>query len=741
MPSTGVLLTNPTVIFHRSAVVGTSVGSDLYLFNDGDPLDPDSSLDVTAFTLTTGTKFRVEVFTGWAPPFGMAAGARAKVRIWFDPAKINIDTAVVTALTADVNASSATLEVSDSTGFSEGGFAIVEDEVVLIQTIVGTTWTVLRGQHGSTKAAHLSSVDVYLVTFDEGTLLTDTLTIVHTGTNTSVIVALSSWAQPVGSPRLSMSPSSWSFNWVDGQDFTDGIILDQESNELHLMLINSGNLPLTIYTVNVLPPLKLLPPIPIFPAILYPGTSLLLVLTLISRATGVQTLGDFLEVLSDDPIGSELYVVAYMGLALTSAYPITGTVKALLSFGITLKSASTTDLACEETASLKQTTNLGGPFVDKAFTQLSLKYEDLGQSIVSATVVAGGFTGYVETAIGTVGADNSIKEALFTSYEEGEYAEVTLGVGANAGPVSITEIAYRIDEGKELSVLGSLPAVVTAYSVTGGPQCLFAFGSSTQKTEPTNLACEAAVSLTQTTNFGGPFVDKSPFQFRLKYEDLGQSTVAVTTVAGSYVGYQEIVIGTVGADNLLKEGVATFHVEGEYAVITLDVGAGAGPVSITEMAYGIDEWSEFSVLGGLLAVASAYPVSATPLGLFTFGSTVLKANPTNLDCEEAAYFVRTHDFQLSGSEKHVPYATIKYEDLGVAAFSLTAKSKRETIGPISVTIGTGGADKLVKWTQTNLAINEEIIEFTLNRAALGGPLSFTEELFRVEPRGEVREGT
>jgi len=733
----GLLLVNPAVIFHRSVVVDASIGSDLYLFNDGD-----ASLNVTVWALTTGTKFRIEEFTGFVPSFAMAAGATAKVRIWFEPKSAPNVSGITTSLTIDIDDTTVALTVSSSAGFAEGDYVLKDDECMKIQTIVGLDWTVLRGQQGTTAVAHTSGYDdVYLVTFDVNTLLSDTLTITNTGSVTPITVSVSGWAQKAGSSRLSISPSSWSFDWVDGQDFTGGIILDQESNELHLMLVSSGNLPLTIYAINVLYPLRLLPPIPVLPSVLLPGTSLLLFLTLISRATGTQTLDDLLEVLSDDPIGSELYVVAYTGLALTSAYPVTGTVKALLSFGITLKSASTTDFACEETASLKQTTNLGGPFVDKAFTQLSLKYEDLGQSIVSATVVAGGFTGYVETAIGTVGADNSIKEALFTSYEEGEYAEVTLGVGANAGPVSITEIAYRIDEGKELSILGSLPAVVTAYSVTGGPQCLFAFGSSTQKTEPTNLACEAAASLTQTTNFGGPFVDKSPFQFRLKYEDLGQSTVAVTTVAGSYVGYQEIAIGTVGADNLLKEGVATFHVEGEYAVITLDVGAGAGPVSITEMAYGIDEWSEFSVLGGLPAVASAYPVSATPLGLFTFGSTVLKANPTNLDCEEAAYFVRTHDFQLSGSEKHIPYATIKYEDLGVAAFSLTAKSKRETIGPISVTIGTGGADKLVKWTQTNLAINEEIIEFTLNRAALGGPLSFTEELFRVEPRGEVREGT
>ena len=735
----GLLLVNPAVIFHRSVVVDSSIGSDLYLYNDGD-----ASLNVTVWALTTGTKFRIEEFTGFVPSFAMAAGATAKVRIWFEPKSAPNVSGITTSLTIDIDDTTVALTVSSSAGFAEGDYVLKDDECMKIQTIVGLDWTVLRGQQGTTAVAHTSGYDdVYLVTFDVNTLLSDTLTITNTGSVTPITVSVSGWAQKAGSPRLSMSPSSWSFDWVDGQDFTGGIILDQESNELHLMLVSSGNLPLTIYAINVLYPLRLLPPIPVLPSVLLPGTSLLLFLTLISRATGLQTLGDLLEVLSDDPVGSELYVVAYTGLALTSAYPVTGTNRALFGLGASVKYAANTDLNCEEASYFTQTTNLGASFVERAFTQLRVKYEDIGQTTLNFTIISGpsGTTDTDAVAIGTVGADNSIKEGILSFNVAGEFVQMQLLLTASSGGLSLTEFAYTVDEGNEFAVFDGLAAVTSAYTVTGGQQCLFSFGTSLLKTEPLNLACEEAASLVKTTNFAEPFVDKIPLQFWFKYEDLGQSTVGVSVTAGSVTDTDSVAIGTVGADNTVNQAELTFYVEGEFAALTLSVVASAGPISIVEIAFGIDEWNEFAVLEGLAAVTSAYSVTGAQTVLLTFGSTLLKSNPTNSDCEEAAYFVRTHDFQLSGSEKHIPYATIKYEDLGVAAFSLTAKSKRETIGPISVTIGTGGADKLVKWTQTNLAINEEIIEFTLNRAALGGPLSFTEELFRVEPRGEVREGT
>jgi len=734
----GLLLVNPAVIFHRSVVVDASIGSDLYLYNDGD-----ASLNVTVWALTTGTKFRIEEFTGFVPSFAMAAGATAKVRIWFEPKSAPNVSGITTSLTIDIDDTTVALTVSSSAGFAEGDYVLKDDECMKIQTIVGLDWTVLRGQQGTTAVAHTSGYDdVYLVTFDVNTLLSDTLTITNTGSVTPITVPVSGWAQKAGSPRLSISPSSWSFDWVDGQDFTGGIILDQESNELHLMLISSGNLPLTIYAINVLYPLKLLPPIPILPAILYPGTSLLLFLTLISRATGLQTPGDLLEVLSDDPIGSELYVVAYTGLALTSAYSVTGTNRALFGLGASVKYAANTDLNCEEASYFKQTTNLGASFVERAFTQLRVKYEDIGQTTLYVVVTSGpsGSTMAYSTVIGTAGADNTIKEALLPFNVSGEFVTTQLSLSANSGGLSLTEFAYTVDEWNEFSVLDGLAAVISAYSVTGVPQCLFGFGYSILKTEPANLACEETALLFQTAYLGS-FVDKIFTGLRLKYEDRGLSTVGVSITVDGVTDTDSVVMGTVGAYNYIREALLSFHVEGQYSETALSVSANAGPVSITEIAYVVDEWNEFAVLEGLATVTSAYSVTGAQTVLLTFGSTLLKSNPTNLDCEEAAYFVRTHDFQLSGSEKHIPYATIKYEDLGVAAFSLTAKSKRETIGPISVTIGTGGADKLVKWTQTNLAINEEIIEFTLNRAALGGPLSFTEELFRVEPRGEVREGT
>lgn len=654
-------------------MIGGSVGSDLYMFNDGD-----ATVTVTSTSLV-GPKFRLEKFTGTNGAFTIAAqsgtavevagGASgpAKLRVWFEP-----------------------------------------------------------------------------VSGDKGTLLTDTLSVVHDGGGASTI-ALSGWAVETGSSRISLSPSSWTFNWIGGQDFTGGIIIDQESNELHLQLVSSGDLPLTIYGVNVLFPLKLVPPIPLLPVVLLPGTSVLLPLVLVSAVAGASgSLTDLLEIDSDSPSSPDYYVVSYTGIALTSANTITGAgYKGLLSFGGAIQYANPSDLTCEEASSLVQTTNLGEPFVDKAFVQLRLKYEDLGVATITAAVVSE-TSDSSSCSIGTAGADNSIKAALITFHVEGEYVKLTLGTAAGVGPASITELAYGIDELNEFSVLAGLAAVVSAYSVTGGSLGLLAFGTSILKADPSNLACEEAASLTQTTNFAEPFVEKTPIQLRLKYEDRGASLISVSVTSGGVTSVSpNVVIGTVGADNYVKDAILPFHVEGEFAEAVIYVGANAGPVSITELDYGIDEWSEFTVLGGLPAVVSAFSVTGTPLGLFAFGTGILKADPSNLDCEEAASFVKTHDFQLSGFEKHVPYVTLKYEDLGVAAFSLSAKSKRETIAgsPATVSIGTVGADRLIKWAQTNISINEEIVEFTLSRTALSGPLSFTEQMFRHEQRGEVREGT
>ncbi len=433
---------------------------------------------------------------------------------------------------------------------------------------------------------------------DENTLLSDTLTIVHTGSNTPVTVAVSGWGAGKGRSYCSLSPSSWSFNWYDGQDFHSGIGIDQISNELHLQIVSSGDKPLTVFAINALYPLDLVNP-PILPVVLSPGTSLLVTVVCTADLVGAQNLTDNLEIYNDGPISPDIHISAYIGIALTSAYNVTGGMTGMLAFGAAEKS-SQLGASCEADASFRQNSNLQSPLVDKAFTKFRFKYENLGVATVSLA-----------------------------------------GSGDSQGTIA-------------------------------------------------------------------------------------------TSVA----------IGTVGADNSIMEGEMSFHAEGETFLMTLTVAGGAGPVSITELNYLTDEGLEFTAFDGLAAVVSAYSLAGTAPGcLLAFGANTWKADPLDLNSEEIASFTRTHDFQLTGQEKHVPRLRLKFEDLGVATISVVAKTKRETSAPVSVTFGTVGADKLIKWAQADLAINEEIIEFTVSRAGLSGPLSFTEQVFGFVERGEVIEGT
>lgn len=160
--------------------------------------------------------------------------------------------------------------------------------------------------------------------------------------------------------------------------------------------------------------------------------------------------------------------------------------------------------------------------------------------------------------------------------------------------------------------------------------------------------------------------------------------------------------------------------------------------------------SPFNVetLGTGFLIAPAFTVTGADGGLllgFVTGSTVVikRADPDDLDCEEAGSFKRLHDFGLPGVEKAIQRVRFRYEDLGVATVNVQLRAIRPTIQSVSqnVVIGTAGAGEDIKNAFADLVMAHDLIEVQFSRLAGGGPVSITEYDPRVEERGEVIAAT
>jgi hypothetical protein len=148
--------------------------------------------------------------------------------------------------------------------------------------------------------------------------------------------------------------------------------------------------------------------------------------------------------------------------------------------------------------------------------------------------------------------------------------------------------------------------------------------------------------------------------------------------------------------------------------------------------------SAFNLTGATQGALFAFPGGGLPL--------ILLAAPTNLNSEEAGSFVKLHDFQIQNLEKQVMRIRGHYEDLGVATVSFTCKAKRlgqsdETI-VVAVPIGTVAADGWIReFISEPTPVTGELVQITVSRLALGGPVSIIDYCPVFEPKGEVIGGT
>jgi hypothetical protein len=129
-------------------------------------------------------------------------------------------------------------------------------------------------------------------------------------------------------------------------------------------------------------------------------------------------------------------------------------------------------------------------------------------------------------------------------------------------------------------------------------------------------------------------------------------------------------------------------------------------------------------------------MNSTPNGypLLTFGDG-------DFNCEEPQYLLRQYDFNMPAQEKNLKRVSVRYEDLGGAIVACNASTTR-TAGQLSqsgnVTLG-GTGDGRIRRGYFDLDISGEIIGIYINRSGGSGPLSITDMLMFVEPRGEVVE--
>ena len=74
-------------------------------------------------------------------------------------------TSVTTTLTASITSSQTSLTVTSSSLFPSGSFQVlIGSEIISVNSVAGTTWTVQRGQNGTTAATHSSNTTVGLLT-------------------------------------------------------------------------------------------------------------------------------------------------------------------------------------------------------------------------------------------------------------------------------------------------------------------------------------------------------------------------------------------------------------------------------------------------------------------------------------------------------------------------------------------------------------------------------------------------
>jgi hypothetical protein len=278
---------------------------------------------------------------------------------------------------------------------------------------------------------------------DEDVQKTDTLTINSDADNHPYTVSLFGIGRATGiGGCLYFSPSSWFFNWINGQNYLAGTDIGLWSNPLNLLLVNGGDDLLTISHITPKWPFRLVAPLPELPAVIAPASSLLVHVEAFIEIPGVTVYPEFLEIINNGIQPIAFYGGSVTGIGVTSASNVTGTKVALAAIGNTLKRFDPSDLAPERPASLVKVFDMGIGRNEKLLARIMPRYEDLGAGSFKTTVkTTDQVSTPVTSSIGTVGADGLIKHALVEKQLNEDVFEVT--IEHVSGPLSFVD--FEVD--------------------------------------------------------------------------------------------------------------------------------------------------------------------------------------------------------------------------------------------------------------------------------------------------------
>jgi len=356
--------------------------------------------------------------------------------------------------------------------------------------------------------------------------------------------------------------------------------------------------------------------------------------------------------------------------------------------------------------------------------QLAWVPQAVGQPAVGITLVPNN----QPVSVTLTGAVVSGAQAADFTVDPGQFPVVV-----NPGQTAIIEVTATP------SALGARNALLTITTNRTGFVPSFPLITSGNNTVP-----DARLFPSNTLYFPTTKVGSVSDFVQARIVNLWNADVTVTSIAIT-TGVNFSIVSAPATPFLLPRGTVSALITIEFAPTV--VGSLNDAISVT--VNGVNTTG--SALQGTGSVlTSAFPLSGGTTGaLFAFPGVAFPmirlANIDDLSTEEASSIFRMHDFQQPNLESQLLRVRGHYEDLGVAAITITAETRRKgkpnSIVSDAISIGTIAADGWVREFIGDLNISGELIRITVGRAANSGPVSIIDYCPMLEPKGEVIEGT
>jgi hypothetical protein len=351
--------------------------------------------------------------------------------------------------------------------------------------------------------------------------------------------------------------------------------------------------------------------LPDLPLEMSPGDSITLHVSFKPTAQGDKSVAQGLRVVSDAPSTPD--DVAFVGYCyITAIEPISGYDNSVLfafAFGaaptVTVKTADSNDLDCEEPQIMRKAFDFGLPGIDKTITNIYLKTEDLGEAEMSVRVARrmraadDELTQQRNIDLGSTDEDQLPLVCQADGFTlDGEILHVILYKEASSGPLSLIELIYKYMI--MLKFLGTLavPRISGGVGIVSGSLngCMAAFYNDTTATfkrfNADDLDCEEDAYVEKTSIFDYEGREKAIMRLWFKAEDMGEVTslLDITTPRASATQATETIGGD--SDQEIINGVFDVIFSGELIKYRITREADAGPLSILSYTASIEPRGE-----------------------------------------------------------------------------------------------------------------------------------------------------